>query len=177
MPLLWQPGCWRNKETNGAISNAKFIKENNATVYTIGIFNNANVEGNDNPNRYMQYVSSNYPDATSMGSHGNGNDKGGYYLVAKDAGELEDVFEKISGEAGGTSSTLNEKAVLRDVISPYFEMVYKEDGQPDVKVFTADCTGKTGTKYTFGNSTQVTDGSIKATVLPDGTIFVRCPPW
>lgn len=160
---------FENDVANGAISNAKALKDNNTTVYTIGIFNNANVEGNDNPNRYMQYVSSNYPDATSMGKHGNGNDKGGYYLVAKDAGELEDIFEKISGEVGGTSSTLDEKAVLRDVISPYFEMVYKEDGQPDVKVFTADCTGKTGTKYTFGNSTQVTDGSIKATVSPDGT--------
>ncbi|WP_337576195.1 VWA domain-containing protein [Fournierella sp.] len=160
---------FENGVANGAISNAKTLKDNNTTVYTIGIFNNANVEGNDNPNRYMQYVSSNYPDATSMGSHGNGNDKGGYYLVAKDAGELEDIFEKISGEVGGTSSTLDEKAVLRDVISPYFEMVYKEDGQPDVKVFTADCTGKTGTKYTFGNFTQVTDGSIKATVSSDGT--------
>ena len=159
---------FENGVANGAINNAKAIKQNNATVYTIGIFNNANVEGNDNPNRYMQYVSSNYPDATSMGSHGNGNDKGGYYLVAKDAGELEDIFEKISGEVGGTSSTLDEKAVLRDVISPYFEMVNK-DGKPDVKVFTADCTGKTGTKYTFGESTQVTDDSIKATVSPDGT--------
>ena len=159
---------FENGVANGAINNAKAIKENNATVYTIGIFNNANVEGNDNPNRYMQYVSSNYPDATSMGNYGNGNDKGGYYLVAKDAGELEDIFEKISGEVGGTSSTLDEKAVLRDVISPYFEMVYK-DGKPDVKVFTADCTGKTGTKYTFGESTQVTDDSIKATVSSDGT--------
>lgn len=152
---------------DGAISQANAIKNSDATVYTIGIFNGADVNGSDRSNRYMQYVSSNYPNATAMDNPNAGNDTDGYYLVADDAEALTDIFEQISHEVGGTSSTLDEHAVLQDVVSPYFEIAENEDGTPKIKVFTAQCIGKTGDEFEFAEPQEVTNGSIQATLSPE----------
>lgn len=153
---------FEDRVANGAISQANAIKNSGATVYTIGIFNGANVNSSDDSNRYMQYVSSNYPNATSMGQHGTGDDAGGYYLVAQDAGGLSEIFEKISEEVGGSKSDLNEKAVLQDVISPYFEIVNDSNGKPMVTVSTATYTGED----TFTNDTSL-DPSIRVNTSGD----------
>ena len=153
---------FENWVANGAISQANAIKNSGATVYTIGIFNGANVNSSDDSNRYMQYVSSNYPNATSMGQYGTGDDAGGYYLVAQDAGGLSEIFEKISEEVGGSKSDLNEKAVLQDVISPYFEIVNDSNGKPMVTVSTASYMGED----TFTNDTSL-DPSIRVNTSGD----------
>ena len=146
---------FEDRVANGAIKEAKTIKDSGATVYTIGIFNGADVNGSDRSNRYMQYVSSNYPNATAMDNPNAGNNTDGYYLVAQDAGGLSEIFEKISEEVGGSKSDLNEKAVLQDVISPYFEIVNDSNGKPMVTVSTATYTGED----TFKNDTSL-DPSI-----------------
>lgn len=54
---------------NQAIANSKSIKEAKATVYTIGCFDTTPTDTSDT-DTYMNYVSSNYPNATSMTSGG-----------------------------------------------------------------------------------------------------------
>lgn len=130
---------------NGAIENAKTIKQNGAKVYTIGIFDGANADGNDSSNKYMTYVSSNYPNASGMNSAGQGSNQG-YYLTAKNAGELTEIFEKISGEIGGSNSDLDAKAVMKDVVTQYFELAGTAD---DIKVYEPKCTGKDGNTFQF----------------------------
>lgn len=125
---------------NGAISAAKSLKAGGASVYTIGIFNGANVTGSSDPNKFMNYVSSNYPNATSM-SRGGDRTKEGFYLVASSSTELNHIFDGLSQviEHGDPAKKgLDEGTVLKDVISPYFQLA--ETGK--IEVFTAACTGK-----------------------------------
>lgn len=125
-----------------AISYAKTIKKS-AKVYSIGIFNGANTaiptDSSSNENKFMHYVSSNYPEATSMDDTGKVGSKTGYYKAAANADELSSIFESISESetTSGTTVTLDSSSVMRDIVSTNFEIA---DGvQADtVKVYTAD---------------------------------------
>lgn len=96
-----------------AIENAQTLKSKSygASVYTIGIFDGANVgttlpnnDENGQTNRYMHLVSSNYPNASSMSEPGtDGAVKNGFYKVASDANSLGNVFTQL-GEAIGKPS-------------------------------------------------------------------------
>ncbi|GAA0640155.1 DUF7604 domain-containing protein [Bifidobacterium pullorum] len=92
-----------------AINEAHGLKnETNATVYSIGVFGGANPDDTSgNFNRFMNAVSSNYPDAecTNRGNPSNdfknlnlGDKASGdaeYYFAATNAEELDAVFEGI----------------------------------------------------------------------------------
>lgn len=114
---------------NDAISTSKTIKGTSysAHVYTIGIFDGADPTKVDtNENKFMNYVSSNYPNAASMNSPGTGtrpamdNDPS-YYLAASDAAALNNVFSTIQGSITGSSKVnLTTEAVLKDVVSDKF---------------------------------------------------------
>lgn len=132
---------------NNAISEAKTLKnEKGATVYTIGVFSGADGANpadlppynEDRNNRFMHLVSSNYPDATKVkpdsGWYGDentgelnpkleGTDKS-YYLSAGDSETLNKIFQDISDEiqGGGSSFKLDDKAVIKDVMSDYFQL-------------------------------------------------------
>ncbi len=156
---------------DAAINEAHTSKSTyHATVYTIGIFSNADPtaditrdfktsdgwSGNRNDltavqeltaaNRYMHYVSSNYPNAKSLNEGGDPSDKanpfnGGdsYYLSAGDADSLTGIFAKISDNISTPSINLGSKAEVRDIVSPYFTApanakgvtVYAEKAKPD----------------------------------------------
>lgn len=135
---------------NNAISASKGIKEAGATVYTIGVFSGANGapvtswNGVSNTNKYMHLVSSNYKNATSMSSTGNSTYPGGgksYFLSPSNAGELSAIFQSISQEVGGATTTLDGTATIKDIVSPYFTM--PEDAK-DVTVKTAESKDSTG---------------------------------
>ena len=94
---------------NTAIANAKKMKDDGASVYSVGIFNGAdpaadvsNVSGGSNTtlksNAFMQGVSSNYPNATAYTDLGTRTPNSNYYLAASDADALNAVFETIWGE-------------------------------------------------------------------------------
>lgn len=125
---------------DNAISSAYTSKHNyGATVYTVAIFSGANPNSDIDSNytrnstnaakqlvaanRYMHYTSSNYPDARSM-ENGGSKAKDGYYLSAADADTLNNIFQKISDqiESGGSSTTLDESAVVKDIIAPAFAL-------------------------------------------------------
>lgn len=95
-----------------AVSAAKAMKDKGTTVYTIGIFSDANPSadpsGASNENKFMHAVSSNYPEASytytqgfwggwnwDLGTRAEGSD---FYKSASNADDLDKVFEGISSE-------------------------------------------------------------------------------
>lgn len=78
------------------------MKDGKATVYTIGIFNGANPNASvqdsktSQENKFMQAVSSNYPNATAWDTHGARAENSDYYKSATNADELKKVFDDIS---------------------------------------------------------------------------------
>lgn len=98
-----------------AIKLAKDLKDQGTMIYTIGIFDGADADSLDaKTNRYMQAVSSNYPDATgyNTGSYwGNMGDRvqdGDYYKVASDADALNTIFNDIFTEVSTGSGSPTE---------------------------------------------------------------------
>ena len=87
---------------NTAVTAAKNMKDGKATVYTIGIFNGANPNASvqdsktSQENKFMQAVSSNYPNATAWDTHGARAENSDYYKSATNADELKKVFDDIS---------------------------------------------------------------------------------
>lgn len=91
-----------SKVANDAVTAAKNMKDGKATVYTIGIFDGANPSARvqdsktSQENKFMQAVSSNYPNATAWNTHGTRADNSDYYKSATNADELKKVFDDIS---------------------------------------------------------------------------------
>lgn len=88
---------------NAAVTAAKNMKDGKATVYTIGIFDGANPSAgiqdsgkSQKENKFMQAVSSNYPNATAWDTHGTPAENSDYYKSATNAEELKKVFDDIS---------------------------------------------------------------------------------
>lgn len=133
---------WDNSFANGAIAVADSLKMSTdqggygATVYAIGVFNDL---GNDaaNANTYMNYVSSNYPNATSMTSGGTGSDQG-YYQNASNA-DLTAIFKDIASSASQSDATIGASTQVRDVVSNSF--ILPEDTEPtDITVYSMTVT-------------------------------------
>lgn len=87
---------------NDAVASAKKMKDSKATIYTIGIFDGANPKDSvqdsktSQENKFMQAVSSNYPNATKWNTHGTRAENSDYYKSATNAEELKKVFDDIS---------------------------------------------------------------------------------
>lgn len=125
---------------NEAIANSKSIKAVGATVYTIGCFGTTPSDTSDT-GKYMNYVSSNYPNATSMTSGGDKADPANYYKTVSSAADLNNIFTDISHTIGGTTVTLGSTSVLRDVISDSFKLPAGAD-KSSIKAYSVDCLGK-----------------------------------
>ena len=82
----------------GAVTAAGRIKKANGTIYAVGIFAGAKPDDiTSKENKFMNAVSSNYPAATATNSRitlNKGENKG-YYKTAKNASELNAVFNDI----------------------------------------------------------------------------------
>ena len=88
---------------NAAVTSAKKMKDSKATIYTIGIFDGADPSAgiqdsgkSQKENKFMQAVSSNYPNATAWDTHGARAENPDYYKSATNAEELKKVFDDIS---------------------------------------------------------------------------------
>ena len=155
---------------NDAISAAKSLKGSGATVYTVGCLDGAdgtpvtNFNGVSDVNKYMHLVSSNYKNAESMSSPGTSTYPAGgksYYLSAGNSTELNNVFENISSQIGGSDTELTSSSVLKDAVTPYFEIPGGADAQVTLK--TANCTGAANGKLAFGAETAA-PSDVAATV-------------
>lgn len=95
---------------SSAVSAAKAMKDDGSTVYTIGIFSDADpsadptAQRTSNENKFMHAVSSNYPYATYTQSRSGWNwnlgthEGSGFYKSASNAADLDKVFDDISSE-------------------------------------------------------------------------------
>ena len=114
---------------------ADTLKQNyGATIYSIGVFDNLGQDAT-NANRYMHYVSSDYPNATSMTNGGTGgSDDNGYYQDASSA-DLNATFKDIASAASSSDATIGSSTQVRDVVSSSF--VLPDDVEPsDITVYT-----------------------------------------
>ena len=87
---------------NAAVTTARKMKDSKSTIYTIGIFSgadpSASVQNSETSqeNKFMQAVSSNYPNATAWNTHGTSAENSDFYKSATNAEELKKVFDDIS---------------------------------------------------------------------------------
>ena len=133
---------WSNTFANGAISAAQDIKKSTdaggygAIVYSIAVFGNL---GNNetNANNYMNYVSSNYPNASSMTNGGSGSDQG-YYQDASNS-DLTAIFKDIASAASQSDETVGASTQVRDVVSNSF-ILPEGASANDVTIYTMDIT-------------------------------------
>lgn len=133
-------------------------------------------------NRFLNYISNNFADANEIGItkgryhpgfeydilhgvfYGDGwridknfeRSNAGYYLTANDADSLKKIFTEISQNIGSTSVTLDSNAVVRDVVTPYFDM----PAEGDLSVKTYDCTDKKDDKYIFAETGSELQGTV-----------------
>lgn len=150
---------------NDAVRNAKALKDAGATVYSIGVFgdanpNNTSTNWNNRFNAYMHAVSSNYPNATAWNRLGNRADNSSYYKAATDAGQLNNIFESIYQEITKTAEYAD--VTIHDRLSSWVVSSdsASENGEP---------AGFTYTKTRKGQTTAWADAP-EATVAADGTV-------
>ena len=150
-----------DKVANDTIEASKSIKAAGATVYTIGCFGTTPSD-TSGTGKYMNYVSSNYPNATSMTSGGVKADPANYYKTVSSAADLNNIFQDISHTVGGTTVKLTSTSVLRDVISDSFNLPEGAD-ENSITAYSVDCTAinNDGT-YTW--STDRDDAPYSVTV-------------
>lgn len=148
------------------VVNKAYVLKNtyNATVYTVGIFENANgqppiTDSTTDANALMHRISSNYPNATAERWFGtnysdgdlNPNLKEGesYYLSASDADALNNIFQKISQQMSESSINLGSTVQIKDIVSPYFNMPANTAA---VSVKSYDCTGFSSGEPTWSST-------------------------
>lgn len=168
-------GDWNDSQTTEsartAISTAYNLKQTyGATVYTIGMLTDANPElaisdkdsDSARTNKFLHYVSSNYPNAQSMSNGGSGGNSG-YYLSASDIGSLNAIFTKISEEIATPGIQLDAETQIRDIITPQFTV---PTGVNEIRLYTDNYNGTA-----FENNRAAADG-VTAQILND-TITVQ----
>lgn len=123
---------------NNAIKASKSIKGAGATVYTIGCFSKT-YKDTENVPKYMNRVSSNYLDATTM--RDGTKTSSDYYKTVSSAADLNNIFQTISQTIGSTPVKLTSTSVLRDVISDSFKLPAGAD-KSSIKAYSVDCLDK-----------------------------------
>lgn len=171
-----------------AISKANTIKglyaytdpdnvAHNATVYTVGVFKDDS-ESLCTPNNgqassytlrdYMNYLSSNYPSATSLGNPGSASGEGFYQDAS--GGDLESIFRAIATASGGAGASLDAGSVEAvDIVSQSFEL--PNGASTEIGVYFAKCEGESGGYLTFApesewipNPAEGEDGHVSITI-------------
>lgn len=154
MPSEWSD--YSSTVANSAITEANTTKNTyNATVYTVGIFNNAdatsagNQYGNDSEisNWFMQKLSSN---------NGTPQDPS-YYLSASDSDTLSTIFQKISNQISESKIDLGSQTVIKDTVTKYFDM---PTDASKVSVKSYDCTGVADGKPTWSETGTVINNAV-----------------
>lgn len=149
-----------------AIKASKSIKGAGATVYTIGCFSKT-YKDTENVPKYMNRVSSNYLDATTM--RDGTKTSSDYYKTVSSVEDLNNIFKTISETVGTTTVKLDDTSVLRDVISDSFTLPEGyTDG--DIKAYSVSCESSTknadGT-YTYTWKTTPDADKYDVTVADD----------
>lgn len=133
---------FENEVAANTINAAQELKAQGVKIFTISTVSTANPDDTtvNKMDMYMNAVSSNYPDASAVGSDEGGWNGGdwvnqgylnitfgegsnqGYYKATTDADQLESIFEEISESIGGTTVTLDANSVLKDIMATGFQL-------------------------------------------------------
>lgn len=159
-----------------AVNKAKSLKDAGTTIYSIGVFGDANpnktsTDWNNRFNAYMHAVSSNYPNATATEDwwgHASWNnlnlgdraENSSYYKAATDAGQLNNIFESIYQEITKTAEYAD--VTIHDKLSGWVV-------SSDAASVNGEPAGFTYTKTRNGQTTAWA-GAPEATVAADGTV-------
>lgn len=112
---------------NAAIYNASLLKNAyDASIYSVGVFSESD-SNNRNINKFMNAVSSGYPDAVSMSYLGEGVD-GQYYLTVNNTDSLTSVFKSISTESLSHTAPFDDLTVIK-TLSEYVTLTTKQEEQ------------------------------------------------
>jgi len=109
---------------NNAIETATNMESlADVTVYGVCIDADADeTDINEDINKFMHYMTSNFPNATDMNTPGaNGSIDNGYYMTPHDDMTLTMIFDAIIHQIDHPTVTMGEEATMVDVISPYFD--------------------------------------------------------
>ena len=173
---------------SSAIATAKAIKDAGGTVYTIGIFSGANaaadptLNGTSSENKFMQAVSSNYPNATYASSWGGYSwnlgthvDGAAFYKTATNADELKKVFDGISKEISDAAGYPTDVTDGLEHASGYVTFTDQLGDYMKVDDFNhivfANQVFDAHTKTTSGNvDTYLFEGSVQNTIYPNGNL-------
>ena len=121
---------------NGAVTAAKTLKDQGDMVYSIGIFASADPSSlSSKENQFMHAVSSNFPKAIAYNNRGGGDKDAGYYKAAKNASELNAIFDEI--QKSETTTSAYTKVTMEDTLSGYVELA-----DSNYKVVAKDASGK-----------------------------------
>lgn len=142
-----------------AITKANAIQTSGATVYSIGIFEGADASSyGTEPSGNLDQGDGRIPDAGNwFMQHLSSNDgrvqHPSYYLSASDAESLDRIFKQISNqiEQGGSATTLGAEAVVKDFITPYFQLPANAT-TANITLKTYPCTDKIGNQYKWGTA-------------------------
>lgn len=179
---------WSSRIVKEAVENAYTLKNQySSSVYCISVMPGTDASNpTTDMDKYMSYVSSNYPNARYTGSTGSWYDghpsriigeitsggmadtsNGSFYLTASDLDTLNRIFEEIADQTGGSKTKLDASAVVRDVVTPYFTMPTASN----IKVETYDCLSY---NEDTGNATWSPNGTVlnNAVTVLENTIDV-----
>lgn len=159
---------YESGEANNAIGKAYTTKQTyGAKVYTIGLYSQAG----SNVTNFMNYLSSNYPNAQSTGNPGQSvsESERKYYQTTDDASELENIFTNISEDIQNPSTevTLDANAVMKDIMGTGFVIPSGYDVSKNVSIQTVKGSTNDNSNYSWGDTTTSPDG-INASVSADG---------
>lgn len=166
---------------NSAISEAKTSKDNGAKVYSVGIFSGADASldpssgSTSNQNKFMHFISSNYPNAESMTTPKSRDSEGAYYKSASNADDLKNIFKEIAQDTvgGSASVSLGKEAISKDIISDNFDLpagITAENVKDYVDVSTVDYLGNgtwSDTKVPIDDRSTTLSKDDKATISLD----------
>ena len=139
-----------DQNSNGAVGSHWA----NFSILKIGDIKNYDIPAG---NRFLNYLSSNFANASNIGikdysstilgigyygweiTQNFNRTASGYYLSTDNADSLNTIFKTISDQISTPTINLGSEAVVKDIISDYFEL---PDGAAakDIKVYTADAT-------------------------------------
>lgn len=138
-------------------------------------------------NRFLNYISGNFPDATEIGiqpydssflgigyygweiTRNFNRASSSYYLTANDSASLSRIFTTISENIGQASIDLSSSTVVKDIVTPYFTM---PTNTADVKLYTADYNGTSfGMEQPAGSDVRATIDANTNTVSVTGFDF------
>ncbi len=156
--------------TNGGTNAYRAKNTHKASVFSVGLFTES-PKTNDGTWQYLNYVSSNYPNATvsyyGMNAGTGGSDKGFYKDASGDV-DLTSIFQDIATSTGQSDETIGASSQIRDVVTSSFTVPSGTASGLKVSVWTVDEDGNDWT-LEVENPSSVDAGFTKRSYVENGS--------